>query len=137
MHETAFKNIFPLPLREKDIFTEKNTLFTMKVKHHKLIHNIFANYIYFVNYYVYIIITFLEAMGKMISVQVRMPKKLVEAIDHWIDEGWFNSRSDAIKTIVAMYEAKKREQQYIDMLDQRFHEMEKHPEQFIRLDDIQ
>jgi len=40
----------------------------------------------------------------MKQVQVRMPEKLVKEIDKWVAEGRFKSRSDAIKTIVVLYE---------------------------------
>jgi len=43
------------------------------------------------------------------QVQVRMPEKVVKEIDRWIAEGRFASRSEAIKTIVALYQEKARE----------------------------
>ncbi|TLX93312.1 MAG: hypothetical protein E6K96_09595 [Thaumarchaeota archaeon] len=39
------------------------------------------------------------------QVQVRIPGELVKEIDSWISEGRFASRSEAIKTIVALYDA--------------------------------
>ena len=44
----------------------------------------------------------------MSQVQVRVPEKLLEVLDRWIDEGRFKSRSDAIRVILSQYEERER-----------------------------
>ena len=55
----------------------------------------------------------------MKQVQVRMPEKLVKEIDKWVAEGRFKSRSDAIKTIVVLYEERERTREFYKMLVER------------------
>ena len=52
----------------------------------------------------------------MVQVQVRMPEKVVRDIDKWIAEGRFTSRSEAVKTIVALYEERDRTREFCKML---------------------
>ena len=72
----------------------------------------------------------------MTQVQVRMPGKLVEEIDRWVSEGRFKSRSDAIKTIIALYEEKERTREFYKMLTERGKEAEEKPETLIPLEEI-
>jgi len=55
----------------------------------------------------------------MVQVQVRMPEKAVEALDRWVKEGRFKSRSDAIKEIVAFYQEREKTREFYEMLTRR------------------
>jgi len=72
----------------------------------------------------------------MAQVQVRMPEKLLEEIDRWVDEGRFRSRSDAIKTIVSLYEERERTRAFYEMLIERKKEAEVKPETLVPLEEI-
>jgi len=58
----------------------------------------------------------------MTQVQVRMPEGLVKEIDRWVAEGRFKSRSDAVKTIVAVYQERERTREFYRMLVERSRE---------------
>ena len=68
--------------------------------------------------------------------QVRIPKELVKEIDSWISEGRFASRSEAIKTIVALYDERERTRKFYKILIERSDEARKRPESLIPLEDI-
>jgi len=70
------------------------------------------------------------------QVQVRMPERLVREIDRWVAEGRFKSRSDAIKTIVAMYEERERTREFYKMLVERSREARERPEILVPLEEI-
>jgi len=70
------------------------------------------------------------------QVQVRMPEKLVEEIDRWVAEGRFKSRSDAIKTIIAIYREKERTREFYKMLAELSREAKEKPEILIPLEEI-
>jgi len=72
----------------------------------------------------------------MTQVQVRMPEKLLEEIDRWVAEGRFKSRSDAIKTIVSLYEEREKTRAFYKMLVERSREAEEKPETLIPLEEI-
>lgn len=72
----------------------------------------------------------------MTQVQVRMPEKLLEEIDRWVAEGRFKSRSDAIKTIVSLYEEREKTRAFYKMLMERSREAEEKPETLIPLKEI-
>ena len=65
-----------------------------------------------------------------------MPEELVEEIDRWIKEGRFKSRSDAIKTIVALYQEREKTRQFYMMLLERSKEAQEKPEILIPLEEI-
>lgn len=69
------------------------------------------------------------------QVQVRIPKELVEELDKWISEGKFSSRSEAIKTIVALYNERERTRKFYRMLASRSDEARKNPEILLPLDE--
>jgi Arc/MetJ-type ribon-helix-helix transcriptional regulator len=69
----------------------------------------------------------------MVQVQVRMPEKEVRALDEWVREGRFESRSDAIKSIVSLYEEREKTRAFLEMLEQRSREAKKHPERLVKL----
>jgi Arc/MetJ-type ribon-helix-helix transcriptional regulator len=73
--------------------------------------------------------------GLLTQVQVRMPEKLIEEVDKWVAEGRFKSRSDAIKTIVALYEEKEKTREFYKMLNERSREAEERPDTLIPLED--
>jgi len=70
------------------------------------------------------------------QVQVRMPEKIVKEIDRWIAEGRFASRSEAIKTIVALYQERERTRRFYMMLLERSKEARERPEILIPLEEV-
>ncbi len=64
-----------------------------------------------------------------------MPQKTIEEIDQWVKEGRFKSRSDAIKTIISLYEEREKTRSFLAMLKIRSEEAEKHPEILIPLEE--
>ncbi len=69
------------------------------------------------------------------QVQLRLPKKTIEEIDRWIEEGRFKSRSDAIKTIITLFEEREKTREFLAMLNTRSEEAEEHPETLIPLEE--
>ena len=67
---------------------------------------------------------------------MRVPDKLVEEIDKWVTEGRFGSRSDAIKTIVAMYREKERTREFYKMMLERSKEAREKPEILLPLEEV-
>jgi Arc/MetJ-type ribon-helix-helix transcriptional regulator len=70
------------------------------------------------------------------QVQLRLSEKTVEEIDRWVAEGRFKSRSDAIKSIIAIYEEREKTRAFYKMLTERSEEARKHPERLVRLEDV-
>ena len=70
-----------------------------------------------------------------VQVQVRIPKELVQEIDNWVKQGRFASRSEAIKTIVALYEEKQRTRKFYEMLLERSKEAREKPEILLPLEE--
>ena len=70
------------------------------------------------------------------QVQVRIPEELVKAIDDWVAEGRFTSRSEAIKTIVTIYDERERTRRFYQMLQKESDEARKRPESLVPLADI-
>ena len=70
------------------------------------------------------------------QVQVRMPESLVKEIDKWVAEGRFKSRSDAIKTIIAIYQERERTREFYKMLLELSREAREKPEILVPLDGI-
>ncbi len=68
--------------------------------------------------------------------QLRLPEKTVEQIDQWVKEGKFKSRSDAIKTIISLYEEREKTRQFYEMLQKRSQEAKTHPERLVPLEDL-
>lgn len=60
----------------------------------------------------------------MAQVQLRLPLKMVEEIDRWVEEGRFKSRSDAIKTIISLFEEREKTREFLTMLNARSEEAE-------------
>ncbi len=72
----------------------------------------------------------------MAQVQLRLPEKTLEQIDQWVAEGKFKSRSDAIKTIISLYEEKEKTLRFYEMLQKESKEAKEHPETLILLEDL-
>jgi Arc/MetJ-type ribon-helix-helix transcriptional regulator len=70
----------------------------------------------------------------MSQVQVRVPEKILEVLDRWIDEGRFKSRSDAIRVILSQYEERERTREFYKMLQRRSEEARDHPEELVPLE---
>lgn len=66
---------------------------------------------------------------------MRLPQKMIEDIDKWIEEGRFKSRSDAIKTIISLFEEREKTREFLAMLNARSEEAEEHPETLIPLEE--
>ena len=66
---------------------------------------------------------------------MRLPQKMIEDIDKWIEEGRFKSRSDAIRTIISLYEERERTRDFLAMLNTRSEEAEEHPETLVPLEE--
>lgn len=82
-----------------------------------------------VNKYVYTLMTTEQ-------VQVRIPKEMLRVIDAWVKEGKFASRSDAIKTIVALHQEKERTRAFYKMLMERSEQAKKKPQTLVPLEEI-
>ena len=72
----------------------------------------------------------------MVQVQVRMPEKSVQEIDKWVAEGRFASRSEAIKTIVAMHQERERTREFYKLLLERSREAKEKPEILLSLEEV-
>jgi Arc/MetJ-type ribon-helix-helix transcriptional regulator len=70
------------------------------------------------------------------QVQVRLPKDTVDRIDEWIDQGKFTSRSDAVKTILAVYDERELTRKFYSLLEERSKEAREKPSMLIPLDRI-
>lgn len=73
----------------------------------------------------------------MVQVQLRMPEDVVKEIDQWVTKGRFKSRSDAIKTIVALYEEREKTREFYKMLVERSKEAREKPEILVPLEEIE
>jgi Arc/MetJ-type ribon-helix-helix transcriptional regulator len=71
----------------------------------------------------------------MVQVQLRIPEQTVKEIDVWVEEGKFRSRSDAVKTIITLYEEKVKTMEFFKMLVKRSKEAEDNPQILIPLDE--
>jgi len=70
------------------------------------------------------------------QVQLRLPEKTLQQLDQWVSEGKFKSRSDAIKTIISLYEEREKTRQFYEMLQKESKEAKEHPETLIPLEDL-
>jgi Arc/MetJ-type ribon-helix-helix transcriptional regulator len=71
----------------------------------------------------------------MAQVQLRLPEKTLEEIDRWVAEGKFKNRSDAIKTIISLYEEREKTREFYQMLLKRSQEAKEHPETLVPLEE--
>ncbi len=72
----------------------------------------------------------------MAQVQLRLPEKTIEQIDCWVAEGKFKSRSDAIKTIISLYEEREKTRAFHETLQRRSQEAKDHPERLVPLEEV-
>lgn len=72
----------------------------------------------------------------MPQVQLRLPETVVKEIDKYVKEDRFRNRSDAIKTMIELYEERERTRNFLSMLLERKKEIEIKPKILISLDDI-
>ncbi len=72
----------------------------------------------------------------MVQVQLRIPEKDISEIDKWVSEGKFKSRSDAIRTILALYQEKEKTREFYRMLVERSNEAKENPEILTPLEDL-
>jgi Arc/MetJ-type ribon-helix-helix transcriptional regulator len=61
---------------------------------------------------------------------------MIVEIDSWVAQGKFKNRSDAIKTIIALYEEREKTRAFYQMLNKRGEEAKKHPEKLVPLEDV-
>ena len=66
---------------------------------------------------------------------MKLPQKMIEEIDRWVEEGRFKSRSDAIKTIISLFEEREKTREFLAMLNVRSEEAEEHPDTLIPLEE--
>ena len=71
----------------------------------------------------------------MAQVQLRLPEEMIAEIDNWVAEGKFKSRSDAIKTIISLYEEREKTRSFYKLLSKRSEEAKKNPEALVPLED--
>ena len=62
---------------------------------------------------------------------------MIEEIDRWVKEGRFKSRSDAIKTIISLFEEREKAREFLAMLNTRSEEAEEQPETLIPLEETE
>jgi len=74
--------------------------------------------------------------GQMAQVQLRLPEEMVAQIDCWIAEGKFKSRSDAIKSIISLYEEREKTREFYKLLLKRSQEAKEHPEKLVPLEEV-
>ena len=72
----------------------------------------------------------------MVQVQLRIPEESISEIDKWVSEGKFKSRSDAIRTILALYQEREKTREFYKMLVERSNEVKENPEILIPLEDL-
>ena len=72
----------------------------------------------------------------MTQVQLRLSDKTMKEIDRWVAEGKFKSRSDAIKSIISLYEEREKTREFYKLLLKRSEEARKHPERFVSLEEV-
>ncbi|MEM2081132.1 MAG: ribbon-helix-helix domain-containing protein [Candidatus Bathyarchaeia archaeon] len=72
----------------------------------------------------------------MTQVQLRLSEKTLEEIDRWVAEGRFKSRSDAIRSIINLYQEREKTREFYQMLVKRSEEARKHPERLVPLEEV-
>ena len=76
-------------------------------------------------------------MANLAQVQLRLPQKTLEEIDHWVAEGRFKNRSDAIKSIINYYQEREKTRDFFNMLLKRSEEAKQHPESLIPIEELE
>jgi len=75
-------------------------------------------------------------MMTTVQVQVRVPKRIARELDKWISQGRFANRSEAIKTVLTLYEEREKTREFYRMLLKRSKEAKKKPNSLISLEEI-
>jgi len=70
------------------------------------------------------------------QVQLRLPENLVAEIDKRVESGEFKNRSDAIKTMIILYEEREKTREFLKMLTSRSDEAKKNPETLISIEEL-
>jgi Arc/MetJ-type ribon-helix-helix transcriptional regulator len=60
---------------------------------------------------------------------------MIAEIDCWVAEGRFKSRSDAIKSILTLYEEREKTREFYTLLLKRSEEAKKRPEKLVPLEE--
>ena len=71
-----------------------------------------------------------------VQVQVRVPERVVQEIDRWISEGRFANRSEAIKTVLVLYQEMDRTRKFYQTLLRHSMDAKKNPNSLISLEEI-
>ena len=71
------------------------------------------------------------------QVQLRLPQKTIEEIDKWVAEGRFKNRSDAIKSVITLYQEREKTCAFFNMLLKRSEEARQHPEALVPLEELE
>jgi Arc/MetJ-type ribon-helix-helix transcriptional regulator len=71
------------------------------------------------------------------QVQLRLPQKTIEEIDKWVAEGRFKNRSDAIKSVITLYQEREKTCAFFNMLLKRSEEARQHPEDLVPLEELE
>lgn len=72
----------------------------------------------------------------MTQVQLRLPENLVAEIDKRVEAGEFKNRSDAIKTMIILYEEREKTREFLKMLRERSDEAKEKPEDLVPLEEL-
>ena len=72
----------------------------------------------------------------MTQVQVRVPEEKIKEIDNLVKGGVFKSRSDAIRTMIELYQERRKIREFYAMLRDRSKDAEEHPEELIPFGDV-
>jgi Arc/MetJ-type ribon-helix-helix transcriptional regulator len=72
---------------------------------------------------------------EMTQVQLRLPQKMIDEIDKWVEEGRYKNRSDAIKTILSIHEEREKTREFLNMLNMRRKEAEENPDILVPLEE--
>lgn len=71
----------------------------------------------------------------MAQVQLRLPAEMIAEIDEWVADGKFKSRSDAIRTIISLYEEREKTRKFYELLNQRSEDAKKNLEKLVPLEE--
>ncbi len=71
----------------------------------------------------------------MAQVQLRLPDEMVKMIDNWVLEGKYRSRSDAIKTMIAIHMEREQTRNFYKMLKERSDKVRANPEILLQFEE--
>ena len=74
-------------------------------------------------------------VSSMAQVQLRLPDEMVKMIDNWVLEGKYRSRSDAIKTMIAIHMEREQTRNFYKMLKERSDEVRANPEILLQFEE--